>query len=70
MVAVLYSMSWVMKPTPKGRSVSLRTWAICWRSQSGPRSVVPPKVPSPPASETAAANCPPLWLLMGADITG
>ena len=70
MLAVLNSTSWVMKPTPKGRSVFPRTWANCCRSQSGPKSLVPPKVPNPPASETAAANSPPLWLLIGADITG
>ena len=63
-------MRCVMKPTPNALPVRERTSAICCRSQSGPKLLVPPNVPSPPAAETAAASSPPLWLLIGADITG
>lgn len=54
-----------------GLSVVARTVAISARIQSGPfQGCVPPKQPSPPAAETAAASVPPLCKAMGADITG
>ncbi len=47
-----------MKPTPKGRPVSDRAIGICSRSHDAPSGFVPPIIPKPPASETAAANSP------------
>ena len=32
--------------------------------------MIPPKLPRPPACDTAAANFPPQCMVMGADITG
>ena len=64
------SISWVMNPTPNGLPVAPRTYAICSRSQSEPSPLLAPKVPKPPAADTAAASVPPLWLLIGAFITG
>lgn len=60
-----------MNPTANGRSVVARMVAISARIQSGPfQGCVPPKQPSPPAADTAAASVPPLCRAMGADITG
>ncbi len=47
-----------MKPTPKGREVNDRAIRICSRSHDAPSGFVPPIIPKPPASETAAASSP------------
>jgi hypothetical protein len=47
-----------MKPTPKGRAVSDRAIRICSLNHGAPPGFVPPIIPKPPASETAAANSP------------
>src|SRR4029079_2488642 len=47
-----------MKPTPKGRAGSDRAMRICLRNHDAPSGFVPPIMPKPPASETAAASAP------------
>ena len=64
-------MKSLMKPTANGWSVVVRMCAISFSSQSvsfcGWR---PPKLPSAPAFETAAASVPPQYNAMGADMMG
>jgi hypothetical protein len=51
--ASTWSGSAARRSTPKGLSVRLRTWRISSRISSGERPTMP-RVPKPPASETAA----------------
>jgi hypothetical protein len=62
----------LMKPTAKGPSVVVRMCAISFSSS---QSVCfcgwrPPKLPSAPAFETAAASVPPQCNAIGADMIG
>jgi hypothetical protein len=59
----------MMKLTPKGRSVSSRTWVARRRTGSG-GSPAAPSTPRPPAFDTAATSSGPAAALMPAHHTG